>query len=141
MHYVWCSPKFDTKTTGRYETGASTPASSDPCRIYREFKDASHGDDHSAKVAEQKVNLAALAVQLEVDGKIDTNSRDEIAELIRRSNYSDWRPLLYIIPSTEKLKDRVKLVPREQRASHEFEYIISDLQRDEFDVIEFANDT
>ncbi len=46
-----------------------------------------------------------------------------------------WRPLLYLI-SRNLVADRLELVPIEKRASVEKEYIIRDLQRSEFEIIE-----
>jgi hypothetical protein len=46
-----------------------------------------------------------------------------------------WRPLVYVIPRTG-VESRLKLVPMHKRAGFGPEYIIEDLRRSEFDLIE-----
>jgi hypothetical protein len=47
-----------------------------------------------------------------------------------------WRPLIYTIPRALIDPSRLNLVPLHSRAGFGTEFIISDLQRDEFDLIE-----
>jgi hypothetical protein len=56
--------------------------------------------------------------------------------MVDMASFDHWRPLLYIIPY-EAVTSRVQLVPVSQRAGFGNEYIIADLQRSEFDIIEW----
>lgn len=139
-HYAWCSPVFDSRTLGRYSAGASLPPSSDPASIYRElFEATKRTDSHSAKIKEQKATLMGLAVKFSEAQKITDLARDEVIEIVRTAPFSEWRPLLYLIPHTEDLRPRIKDVPYNRRAGRELEYIVEDLKPEEFHVIEFPS--
>jgi hypothetical protein len=137
IHYVWCSENCDSKTLSAYSPGALVAPSSNPADIYRELKrDVDGKDKHSAKINRQKATLASLAVTWEADGKISTTQKEEIIYLANTADFSLWRPLLYVIPRTADIERRLKLVPIDKRAGVGMEYIIEDLKRDEFDIIE-----
>ena len=136
IHWVWCSEVFDSKSQGLYTLGAQVPRSSNPADIYRDLKkDIESRDSHSAKINEQKTVLSSLAVQWYSRGEINEEQRDDILFMVKNVSFEDWRPLLYIIPR-ERLEDRLKIVPPEKRAGMGLEYIIEDLNRREFDIIE-----
>jgi hypothetical protein len=137
-HYVWCSPEFDSSVLNRYARGASTPPSSDPKTIYTELAEAARRrDEHASKIESQKAALPALAESAFAGGRLTEADRDEIVTLVKLAQLVDWRPLLYVIPCTPTIKSRATLVPREKRASHEEEFIVSDLQASEFHILEF----
>jgi hypothetical protein len=77
----------------------------------------------------------ALAVAWEAAEKISPADRNEIIAIVERARPNDWRPLIFLIPYPP-VAARVQVVPREKRASHEFEYIVPDLRRSEFEIIE-----
>jgi hypothetical protein len=136
VHYVWCSETFDCRSLGRYDVGAMMPPSSDPLSIYLDLRDAIKRTDlHCAKIADQKSSLSALAAKCAGDGKISDDDRDEVLGMIERATAQDWRPLIYLIP-LDPVKARLQLVPVARRASNEPEFIIPDLQRSEFEIIE-----
>jgi hypothetical protein len=81
--------------------------------------------------------VMALAVEWCNNGLITAGARDEITTIVRMAPFLDWRPLLFIIPYA-CVSDRVREAPREKRASTEREFIVPDLKRDEFDIIELA---
>lgn len=114
------------------------PRSSNPADIYRDLKtDIKDRDSHSAKINEQKVRLESLALDWYTSGEIDKEQRDDILYMVKNASFEDWHPLLYIIPY-EGVKDRLITVPPKNRANPmEPEYIIEDLKRSEFDIIEF----
>lgn len=135
-HYVWCSPTFEAAALGRYSLGAYQPPSSDPCSIYRQLRDAvSKSDGHEPKIVSQTATLKALAIDQAAAGKITDGNRDEILALLSHAQIVDWRPLIYVVPY-HLVEPRVELVPREQRASHVPEYVVRDLGRHEFEIIE-----
>lgn len=138
VHYVWCSPVFDSTSLNRYARGALTPPSSDPKSIYGELAAAvRRADDHAPKIASQKAMLSALAVDLHNKGSLTPDERDEIVAIVQGAHIDDWRPLLYVIPCTAPIGARATLVPRANRASYEEEFTVSDLTQAEFHVLEF----
>ena len=135
-HFVWCSPVFEGSAQPRYAIGASQAASSDPATIYRNLHHAVQSKDRGCeKIISQKKVLRALAVQWAKSGTIRNEDRDEIFAMLRLSQISDFRPLVYVVPY-DLVKNRVKLVPRPKRAGHQPEYILDDLEATEFTIIE-----
>jgi hypothetical protein len=55
--------------------------------------------------------------------------------MVTNATFDDWRPLLYIIPRS-LVETRLKVVPIHKRASFGDEFIVEDLRRSEFDLIE-----
>jgi hypothetical protein len=76
-----------------------------------------------------------LAVKWHKAGTISQNDRDDIVAMVTKSDFIDWRPLIYVIPYPT-VSARVQLVPLAQRASYEPEYIVPDLVGTEFQIIE-----
>lgn len=135
-HFVWCSPVFDASAVARYTPGARQPPSSDPASIYRVLHaDVKAGDRHSDAIERQRKSCKATALKLLAEGKLSGDQAAEVASIVDASQVSDWRPLIYAIPF-ELVNIRVQLVPVDQRASLEPEYIIPDLRDHEFHVIE-----
>lgn len=136
VHYVWCSESFDSTTLPRYSFSSLVAPSSNPADVYRELKEAvRRSDQHCHKINEQKVSLKKLAVDWEAAGEISTDDKDEIVYRVDNASFAEWRPLIYIIPRA-LVQPRLQVVPAARRASLGPEYIIADLQRGEFDVIE-----
>jgi hypothetical protein len=134
--FAWCSPVFEGKKRSRFDVGAGQPPSSDPHSIYWDLRNAvEQSDGHNTKINEQKTNIPALAVEWNNAGEITNPVCEEIAMLVSMASFKDWRPLIYVIPAAG-LGARVELVARNRRASSEPEYIVKDLMKDEFDVIE-----
>lgn len=135
-HYVWCSPIFEGQSAARYAVGAGQPPTSDPATIYRQLHIAvSRQDGHDPKIASQRTTIKALAAEWFAVGELTEDERDEILAIVDRSTVRDWRPVLFVIPF-DSVGIRVKSVPREKRASLEPEYIIPDLSKEEFELIE-----
>lgn len=115
---------------------AVTAPSSDPCTIYKQLKiDTERADRHSAKITEQKLSLTKLAASWMADGSISSPEGEEIVYMAETADFRMWRPLLYVI-SRDKVANRIQEVPIAKRASLGMEYIIPDLKRDEFDIVE-----
>ena len=55
--------------------------------------------------------------------------------MVDNASFEDWRPLVYVIPRA-MVESRLEAVPPKKRASFGPEYIITDLRRHEFDIIE-----
>jgi hypothetical protein len=136
VHYVWCSEHFDSKKLSAYSSGSLVPPSSNPADIYRELqRDVQGMDSHSAKIAAQKAMFTSLALEWERRGEISSTHRDEIINWVTHASFDYWRPLLYVIPRAP-IETRLQPVPAHKRAGWGNEYIIPDLKRSEFDVIE-----
>jgi|ERR1041385_6072575 hypothetical protein len=135
-HYIWCSDTFDAAAHPKYSVGSLVAPSANPADIYRQLKiDVQKQDRHSAKIAAQKASLTALAITWEANGEVSKDQKDEIVFMVTNATFDDWRPLLYIIPR-QLVQARMKVVPIHQRASFGDEFIIEDLKRYEFDLIE-----
>jgi hypothetical protein len=136
IHYVWCSEHFDSKVVGAYSPAALVPPSSNPADIYNDLKEAvRNGDNHNAKINQQKTSIKALAIQFNSAGRISDDIKDEIIYMVDNSPFNMWRPLIYIIPRTP-VEARMRVVPIHERASFGIEYIIEDIHTIDFDVIE-----
>jgi len=99
-------------------------------------RDVAGKDSHSAKITAQKASLQALAVQWQASGDITTQQMQEIIYMVTTASIEYWRPLLYVIPRV-LVNGRLQLVPIDKRAGFGNEYIIADLKRDEFELLEF----
>jgi len=136
IHYVWCSESFDSQSLARYSLGSHIAPTSNPADIYRELKSAvQRKDQHCYKINEQKGSLKSLAVAWKTNGDISIQEEDEITYMVDNASFDDWRPLIYVIPRA-LVEPRLQVVPANKRASFGPEYIITDLQRHEFDIIE-----
>jgi len=136
VNYVWCSECFDASSASKYTPASLIAPSSSPAEIYRELKrDVDGNDRHSAKITAQKATFTSLAVQWESAGEITPSQRDDIIYMLENAPFSHWRPLLFVIPRMV-VAPRLKIVPYNKRASYGPEYIVEDLQRHEFDIIE-----
>jgi hypothetical protein len=136
IHYVWCSESFDNAKLGAYSGASLIAPSSNPAEIYRQLKlDVERADRHSAKIIAQRASLNSLAVDWEANGDITVDEKNEIIYMAKNASFIEWRPLIYVIPR-QTVAARLKLVAPDKRASLGLEYIIDDLQRDEFDIIE-----
>jgi hypothetical protein len=135
-HYVWCSDSFDALTGAKYSVGSLVAPSANPAEIYRQLRlDIQNKDRHSFKINAQKASLTSLAIDWEASGVISSDNKDEIIFMVTNASFDDWRPLLYIIPRS-LVELRIKTVPIHKRASFGDEFILEDLRRPEFDVIE-----
>ena len=116
--------------------GGLCSASSNPADIYRELRrDVNSKDKHSGKINAQKTSLKKLAVDWHAMGEISLAQRDDITYIVDYATFDDWRPIIYVIPRAP-VASRLKLVPAHLRAGIGDEFIIEDLQRSEFDIIE-----
>lgn len=127
---------FDSKTGSSYSPATLVPPSSNPADIYRQLRsDIERSDRHSAKITEQKAVLAELAVRWEANREINTDEKEEILGMVDLPTFEYWKPLIYIIPRA-LVSSRLEHVPIGKRGGIGDEYIIRDLRRDEFDIIE-----
>ena len=137
MHYVWCSECFDSSKEYAYSGRALVGSTSNPADIYRELRRAVEtSDQHCLKIKEQKASLSALAVRAAGSGDISTQSKEDIVHMVETAAMGHWRPVIYVIPANASVRKKAQEVPRRKCASAGPEYIIPDLRRSAFDVIE-----
>lgn len=136
VHYVWCTPYFDMQHGSGSSYGVA-PTSA-PMEIYRNLSaEVRMGDTHSSKIAENKSGISRGAAAKLSAGVITSAQQVEIEAIVTRSPVQDFRPLLFVIPY-DKVASLVVPVAVEQRA-HPLsgEYVITELPRSHFDVLEF----
>lgn len=128
-HYVWCAPTFNTK--------GDNPPSSDPAIIYKTLaNDVTSMDKHSAKIAQNRTGLIKGAEIKLREGCITAEQHKEIVEIANNAELHDFRPLIYAIPHN-LVENDVKPASIQVKA-HFFskEYIIENLKKEQFDVID-----
>jgi len=126
----------DSKSAGTLSVASLVPPSSNPKSIYNAFKDAvAAGDQHHDKIGAIRASYASLSTQWVAAGEITSTQRDEIIFMTNSGDLRIWRPLLYVIHRAS-VETRLLAVPPAKRASFGPEYIIADLRRDEFDIVE-----
>ncbi len=135
IHYVWCTPYFDSKSLSGYD--AHIPSTSSTSEIYHSlYEEVRRGDQHSAKIKENKVGILKGATYNREAEVITEKDESDIAAIVDLAETRDFRPLLYIIPF-QLITDRVVTVPIVERAHPlSIEYIIESLPRQCFDIIE-----
>ena len=110
-----------------------------PLEIYKHLhEEVSRGDKHSLKIKENKIGILRGAEIKQSQGVINEDQKAEIAAIIDVAETIDFRPLVYVVPY-DKVSRLVRGVAVSDRA-HPLseEYIIENLPRATFDVIEFA---
>lgn len=135
-HYVWCSPHIAPSSRGSLDS--HVPPTANPIEVFKVlYNEVHNGDRHSPKIRENKVGILRGASSKRLNGAIGERQEREIASVVERAELRDFRPLLYIIPSS-LVTDRICEVPIEERAAPlSLEFLIPELPRDCFDVIEF----
>lgn len=135
LHYVWCTPHFDPNS--RFSGASAVPPTSSPREIYTSlYKEIQGGDRHSLKIAHIEFGILRGADVKRKHKIITQMQRDEITTIVECADLRDYSPLLLVIPFAPVAKD-IKPVPIRDRA-HPLseEYILEDLERSAFDVIE-----
>jgi hypothetical protein len=135
IHYAWCSPNFSYPSL---ELALRNPPSSTPREIYeRLHQDVTRGDGHSEKILANRIGIQSGAAQKAATGAITVKEKKEIFSIARAAPLPFFKPLLYVIPFS-LVADRVRPVPVTKRANPiSREYIIDELPRSYFDVIEY----
>lgn len=135
-HYVWCSESFDSNRQPGYSAASLVAASSNPASIYKDLREGcKKGEKHCAKIRDTKASLKALAVDWANKGEITEEDKQEIILLSEDHDPMYWRPIVYVIPR-HLVVGKLRKVELGRRASFGSEFIIENLMRDEFDIIE-----
>ncbi len=135
-HYVWCTPYFDPRQNGRDN---AVPPTSSPFEMYRAlFEEVTRGEQHSSKIAENRVGILRGASAKRRARIITVGEEKRIGAIVRAAQVGDFRPLLYVIPFAPVAR-RLREPPPEDKAHPlSAEYVIDRLPRSRFDVIEFG---
>lgn len=133
-HYVWCSEYFDPTKHGSYGGAYGIPASSSPAGLYLRYKQ-DRGDTHSYLINEQKAGIKKRAIDWFQEGQITQADLEDIIFMVDKNREDDWRPVIYVI-HRGLVEPRLKQAPAKKSAGTGLEYIIEDLARHEFDMIE-----
>jgi hypothetical protein len=95
-HFVWCSPFFSAPAAS---IDVQMPPSSTPCDICRTYlNDTARRDWHSIKLRDHRNGLKQGMDAKLADCVITNEQYRELDEIVSRSSFDDFRPLLYIIP-------------------------------------------
>ena len=136
--YAWCSEHLDATIEPGISSAHFIPDNSRPLWIYNHVHRAAHGEDQgNAKIKNYRKTFRSLARNWFAKGEITQEQHDEIIANVRVGSWRIWRPVIYFIPRApiESTPGRLKLAPRASRGAYGEEFIISDLRRDEFDVV------
>ncbi len=136
-HFVWCSEAYDGSRQ-KVQGQPAMAASSSPIEIYRELvRDTQRRDQHSFKITQQKNSLTSIATKWRKEGSISEIELKEIIALVTDTDFTNWRPLLYVIPKYQINASRITVVDPDERAGRiHREYTIKDLDSSEFDALE-----
>lgn len=137
LHWVCCATSLDSKSQPPYE--GTNPPSACPRDIYRVLAgDACRGDRHSAAIARNRVGILKGAADKRSKGVITTQQEKEIGEILDQAVPQDFRPLLYII-CFGPVQDIAQPLPVAERAHPlSLEYVIPELHRSLFDIVELT---
>lgn len=116
---------------------SKNPPSSDPIAIYWRYRqDIEDGDQHSAVIARNRLGIIRGAYIRHIQGVVDNDTRQLIEAVAKAAVLVDFKPLLLVVPyfGVKGIVKPVDLVSRARPTVDE--YIIEDLPRDCFDVID-----
>ena len=134
-HYVWCTPFFHPES--KFCRVNNVPSTSSPREIYFNLRDeVERGDRHSAKIQQNKLGIQRGAQIRRDAGQISDDQYAEIVSAVSIAETRDFRPLIYVIAATSVTPKQVPIKDRAHPLSEEF--IISDLKREMFDVLELS---
>ncbi len=138
VHYVWCSPVFDSRALDQLHPWRKIPQTSNPCEIYEDYKKAAErGDLHFTKIKENRKGIMQGAIFHKSKGNIDDEDVARINQMVKNASLPDFAPLLYLIPK-QLVLHKVETVAVKKTANPlGVEYRLSELHRNEFDIIRF----
>ncbi len=138
QHFVWCSPVFNSEVLHDLDPRKKIPPSSNPYKIYLLLAaDVKEGDLHSDKIKNNIIGLKKEAGIHYENKIINDNELALITKIIDTAQISDFRPLLYVIP-TALVQGKIRTVSVDKIANPlSIEYQIIDLKSNEFEIIEF----
>ena len=135
-HYCWCAEQWDSASRMPNTVSALVPPSSNPRNLHRILADAvAKGDRGDAKIKFVTEDYLQRGTTMVAAGTMAPETYAEMAEFMRLAQITEWRPMLYVIPKARVLI-KLELVPLAKRAGLGKEYIVRDLPRGDFDLLE-----
>ena len=137
QHYVWATPYFSSASVPSHDY--TVPPSSSPSEIHGGLlKAVVSGDHHCAKIESNRIGILRGATVKAKANLITAKQRRDIFAIVERAETRDFRPLIYVIPF-QSIGALIKEVSVKEKA-HPLseEYVIRNLPRSCFDVIEFS---
>jgi hypothetical protein len=135
VHYAWCAPYFDACSTLSLHN--SVPPSSNPREIYWNLKrDVDAADLHSSKIRDIRRGIQKGAASKLRAGIIGRSGYRQILDILSRSQPSDFKPLMFVIPVYPIAHLFMPVEVKRKANLLSEEYIISNLSRDFFDAFE-----
>jgi hypothetical protein len=138
-HFAWVSEYFDSSQAPTVSAGTLIAPSSNPRKIYDDLlQDYISQDEHSRIIKGHKQTFIRLAKEWLSKGQLTKNQFDDIITSVRAHSWKIWKPVLYVIPTAVIDPARITTVPRPSRAGYGPEYQITDLMRNEFDILDLS---
>lgn len=135
-YFAWVCECYDTDMALPSSAAAMIAPSSNPRKIYWNLlEDVRNEEGHSPLIKGYKKTFGRLARDWLGNGSVTQDQYDEINASVKSHSWRIWRPVLYIIPEPA-VRGRLVSVRRPDRAGYGPEQQISDLRRDEFEIIE-----
>ncbi|MBQ5328974.1 MAG: hypothetical protein J6J15_07320 [Oscillospiraceae bacterium] len=126
-HYVWCTESFDA---------ALQPGTSNPRTLcMRYLEQIIKKDRHATEINNNKAGILKGATAKYNAGIITAEQFEQIKGIVAYSKYEDFYPVVYLI-NKKAVKKRLKIVdPNERASDNSIEYILTDLKRNEFELV------
>lgn len=127
VHYVWCTEAFDA---------ALQPGTSNPRTLCtRYLEQIIKNDRHAVEIRNNRTGILKGASEKLKQGVINEQQYKEIAAIVAYAKNEEFYPVIYLI-NKKAVKKRLKVVEKREAASDSsIEYIIDDLNHDEFEII------
>jgi len=130
-HYVWVALRFDDLD--------NQAASSNPLSIAADYvKGVMTMDRHSFSILANIAGVTNGAKQMKTLKRINNKKMKEIIAEINRAKFEDFMPMVYVIDSRKVATRIIEVPPAETARSLSPEYKITDLQEDEYELIDFS---
>jgi hypothetical protein len=141
IHYVWCSPFFDSESLDSLHN--SNPHSSNPRDIFNAYiKDVYSNDKHykRTKIEENIIGIRNGAEDKLKNFVINEEQYEQIIGAIKivqeEKDYNKFRPLIYIIPYDKVQKQITTSKISETADIFSSEIKITNLHKNLFDIID-----
>ncbi|HEX6371434.1 MAG TPA: hypothetical protein VF006_21125 [Longimicrobium sp.] len=134
VHYAWCSPVYDGKKAASH---FNIPPTSSPAELYRALgEEVRRGERHSELMKRNRSGILAGLKAKAAAGVISEARQEEIETIVEDSHPREFRPVLFVMPF-ETVRDRVvEASVRDRAHPMSIEYLVEQLPRDCFDVLE-----
>lgn len=126
-HYVWCTEAFDA---------ALQPGTSNPRTLCsRYLEQILKNDRHATEINNNKAGILKGAKAKFDQGIINEDQHREIAARVAYASNEDFYPVIFLINKRAVKKRLIIVNPHDKASNSSIEYIITDLKRNEFELI------